>query len=50
MREEIGTREGLDRVCHARVEKQTVDSSVFFGENSSCQNNIIKFDVYERLA
>ena len=37
-------------MCRARVQKQTADSSVFFGENNSCQNNLVKFYVYERLA
>ena len=34
-------RLGRDRVCHAREEKQTADSSVIFGDIGSCQNNLI---------
>ena len=26
---------GRDRVCHAQVEKQTADSSVYFRDNNS---------------
>ena len=35
-------RLGRDRVCHAREEKKTADSSVIFGDIGSCQNNLIK--------
>ena len=34
-------RQGRDRVCHSRVQKQTAESSVFFGDNNMCQNNLI---------
>ena len=34
-------RLGRDKVCHAREEKQTADSSVIFGDIGSCQNNLI---------
>ena len=41
MGRELRVKRNWDRACYERVEKQTADSSVFFGDNNSCQLKII---------